>query len=91
MKLSDLRAVVKEAHMCGLKKLPGQRMWVKGYVFYECHAKFYISNVELIYSKVLIQVILNRKYDEFWKQYQEKFGASDHNFKSLTINLKEEN
>lgn len=91
MKLSELIPIVKEAHMCGLKKVPGKRMWVKEYVFYECYAKFYISNIELIYCKVPLQVILNKKYDEFWKQYQEKFGATDHSFKSLTIHLKEEN
>jgi hypothetical protein len=88
MKLSELIHCVVEARMCGLRKIPGKGVWVKEYVFYECTARFYISNLELIYSKVPIQVILNRKYDEFWKQYQEKFGEPS--FESLTINTKEE-
>lgn len=90
MKLSELRPIVKEAHRLGLKKVPKEKRWVNYYTFYECTARFYISNLELIYSRIPLQTILNMEYDKFWKQYQEEFGAHDYNFESLTINIQEE-
>ena len=75
MKLSELRPIVKEARRLGLKKVPKSGMWEISYIFYECEARFTISNAEVIYSNLPLAEMLNLKYKDFWKRYQEKFGG----------------